>query len=177
MIETERLTLRAWRATDLMPFHAMGQDAEVMRYYGPRATMADCRYTYRQMTTAQSTHGHCFWALERRSDRAFIGFCGILPANPVIGGEVEIGWQLARGAWGQGLATEAARASLHWAWSHLDVPAVAAVTVPANRRSRELMLRLGMTRVPTGDFDHPELAARDPLRRHLLYRIARPPHG
>ena len=75
---------------------------------------------------------------------------------------------------GQGLALEAARASLSWGWRNLDAPAATAVTVPANWRSRGLMERLGMLRDPGGDFDHPDMARGDPLRHHIRYRIARP---
>ena len=78
------------------------------------------------------------------------------------------------GPWGQGLALEAARASLSWGWRNLDAPAATAVTVPANWRSRGLMERLGMLRDPGGDFDHPDMARGDPLRHHIRYRIARP---
>lgn len=174
MIVTERLILRAWREEDVAPFRAMGQDPEVMRYLGPPASWEDCRRAIERMTVAQVENGHCFWAIERRDDAAFIGFCGLLPAKPPITGEIEIGWRLARASWGQGLALEAARASLDRAWTHLDIPSVAAITVPANRRSWGLMERLGMTRVDGGDFDHPDLAPNSPLRRHVLYRIDRP---
>ena len=47
------------------------------------------------------------------------------------------------------------------------------MTVPANARSRRVLERIGMTRDPADDFDHPRLAADDPLRRHLLYRLSR----
>ena len=91
-----------------------------------------------------------------------------------IEGEIEIGWRLTCETWGQGYAREAAAATLAWAWSNLDAPSIAAITVPANRRSWGLMERLGMRRVVDGDFDHPDLAEGDPLRRHLTYRIQRP---
>jgi RimJ/RimL family protein N-acetyltransferase len=176
VIDTERLVLRQWMQSDVAPFHAMGQDAEVMRYHGPRATWREARHARDRMNTVMARTGHCFWAIERRSDRRFIGFCGLMPTPAPIAGEVEIGWRLARGVWGRGYATEAAAASLSWAWTYLDVPSIAAVTVPANARSRRLIERLGMVRVAGGDFDHPDLDAGHPLRRHQLYRIARPGH-
>ena len=174
MIDTERLIVRPWREDDIAPFHAMGRDPEVMRYLGPLATEAEARSAYDRMTARQTAHGFCFWALERKADHAFVGFSGLLPAKPPIEGEIEIGWRLARDCWNKGYAIEAARAVLAWAWAHLDVPAIAAITVAANERSRGLMDRLGMTRVEGGDFDHPDLTPGDPLRRHILYRIARP---
>lgn len=174
MIETERLILRPWRDEDVAPFHAMSQDPEVMRFIGPPTTLEQAWQARRRMGACQDEHGHCFWAVERRTDGAFIGFCGLKPGKPPIVGEVEIGWRFAPTCWGQGLAREAAVASLAWGWANLDAPAIAAITVPANTRSWGLMERLGMTRFPDEEFDHPNLAPGDPLRRHLLYRIARP---
>jgi RimJ/RimL family protein N-acetyltransferase len=174
VIHTRRLILRGWRETDLRPYYAMGQDREVMRYIGPLATRGDVRSTHDRMNGRLARHGHCFWAVERKRDGRFLGFCGLLRGTPPIEREVEIGWRLARHAWGQGYAREAAEASLAWAWRNLDRASIAGITVAANSRSRALMERLGMTREPGGDFDHPELAASDPLRRHILYRIGRP---
>lgn len=173
MIETERLLLRSWRAADVAPFHAIGQNADVMRYMGPLETRAEAQDAFERMVTCEAEHGCCFWAMERKADAAFIGFCGLKPGFWPIEDEVEIGWRLAREAWGQGYALEAAQASLAWGWAH-DAPAVAATTVPANTRSWGLMERLGMTRCPDEDFDHPAVPADSPLSRHVLYRIARP---
>ena len=177
MIETPRLWLRAWREDDVAPFHAMSRDAEVMRYLGPLGDERAARGAYERMVERQTNDGFCFWAVERKTDGAFIGFCGLLRARPPIEGEIEIGWRLARDAWGMGYAREAADACLAWAWANLDVSSIAAITVPANARSWGLMARLGMTRVAGGDFDHPDLAEGDPLRRHILYRIARADGG
>jgi RimJ/RimL family protein N-acetyltransferase len=91
-----------------------------------------------------------------------------------IESDVEIGWRLRADCWGKGYAREAAQASLDWAWANLDREAVAAITVTDNRRSWGLMERLGMRRDPLEDFDHPDLAESDPLRRHIVYRIRRP---
>ena len=176
MIETPRLLLRRWRDADVAPFFAMGQDAEVMRHLGPPMSRADCEAAAMRQNACAEEHSTCFWAVERRADGVFLGFCGIKPgpAGTPIAGQPEIGWRLARASWGQGYALEAAQASLDRAWSATDWPGVAAITVPANERSWGLMIRLGMTRDPAGDFDHPSLAPDDPLRRHLPYRIKRP---
>ena len=75
--------------------------------------------------------------------------------------------------WGHGYATEAARAALDNGFGELGLDEIVALTVPANRRSRRVMERLGMTRSPEDDFDHPRLPA-GPLRRHVLYRLRNP---
>ena len=150
----------------------MACDPQVMAYLPP-LTRAEADVSVDRMIAIGRDHGHVFWALERKAEGDFIGFCGILPPrSPIF--EHEIGWRLAHHAWGLGLAREAAEASLEWAWSHLPVPAIMAITNLANVRSWGLMERLGMARCPDEDFDHPDLAEGDPLRPHILYRIHRP---
>ncbi len=175
MIATDRLLLRRWREEDVAPLHAMGQDAEVMRFLGPPMSEEDCRAVVARQNTYADEYGRCFWAVERRADGVFLGFCGVKPGpeGTPIAGEPEIGWRLARHAWGQGYATEAAGAALAAEWQR-GGNHVWAITVPANGRSRAVMERLAMERVTDGDFEHPALPPGDPLRRHLLYRIARP---
>lgn len=176
MIETERLILRGWRDGDVAPFHAMGNDAEVMRYLGPPMSRADAQAAKERMNATLAQRGYCFWAIERKADGEFLGFCGVKPgpSDTPIADDMEIGWRLRRDAWGQGYAREAAEAALAWAWANTDVPAIAAITVTANANSWGLMERLGMTRDPAGDFDHPAVPEGDPLKRHMTYRIARP---
>lgn len=172
MIETARLILRPWRDADREPFWAMACDPRVMEYLPP-LTRVQSDAAVDRMIATEREHGHVFWALERKAEGDFIGFCGILPPrSPIF--EHEIGWRLAHHAWGQGLAREAAEASLVWVWAKLPVPAVMAITNLSNTRSWGLMERLGMTRYPDEDFDHPDLAEGDPLRPHILYRIHRP---
>lgn len=174
MIETERLILRPWRDADIAPFHAMGRDPEVMRYIGPPMTLEDASAAHDRMVARQAEHGYCFWAIERKADAAFLGFCGLQRGYDFLAGETEIGWRLRRDAWGQGYARESAEASLAWGWGNLDIPTITAITVPANRASWGLMERLGMTRRRERDFNHPGVAEDSPLRRHILYTIDRP---
>ena len=174
-METDRLLLRRWREADAEPFHAMGQDAEVMRYIGPPMSRADCLTAASRQNALADAYGRCFWAIERRADAAFIGFCGVKPGpeGTPIAAQPEIGWRLARAAWGHGLAHEAAAACLAEEWRRAT-PEVTAITVPANARSRSLMERLGMTRDGEADFNHPALSPNDPLSGHVTYRIERP---
>lgn len=179
MIETERLIIRPWQDSDRAPFAAMGQDAAVRRFLGPLQTRAETDQTIDRMQALQASHGYCCWALERREDAAFLGFCGLNP-GPVgtpIEGRNEVGWRLASAFWGQGYAREAALACLDWSWAHLPDPAILAMTVPANTASWGLMERIGMQRLHDQDFDHPGVPDGSPLKRHILYRIDRPAHA
>ena len=172
MIETARLILRGWGAADRDPFFALNSDPAVMEFL-PAGTRADSDAAVDRMIATQAEHGHCFWAVERKDDGEFLGFCGPMPAREPLD-EVELGWRLRRDAWGFGYATEGARASLAWCWANLDTPTVMAITVPANLRSRAVMEKIGLAYVEGGDFDHPALPDGHPLRRHVLYRAYRP---
>lgn len=174
MILTERLILRGWTPADLDPFAAMGQDPRVMATLGPLMSRDEVAALIDRIEGIRAAHGHCFWAIERREDGAFLGFCGVKPGaeDTPIEGEIEIGWRLAHEHWGKGYAREAAQASLDWVWDHLAVDHVAAITTPGNTASWGLMERLGMVRAPQDDFDHPK--AQGHLIPHITYRIARP---
>lgn len=173
-IVTERLILRGWRDADVDPFHAMSSDPRVMATLGPLMTPEQAAELIRLVEARRTKTGYTFWAVERRSDGLFLGWCGVKPGpeGTPIAGEIEIGWRIAADHWGQGYAREAARASLDWVWANLDVDSVAAITTPGNARSWGLMERLGMIRAVEDDFDHP--AAAENLRHHITYRIARP---
>jgi RimJ/RimL family protein N-acetyltransferase len=176
-IETERLILREWRESDRDQFLAMCNSPVVMEHLGGPTTPEEIDAGIARIRECQREHGHCFWAIERGRDGAFLGFCGLKRANEPglsIEGEVEIGWRLREDAWGQGYAREAAEAALAWGWANLDVSRIVAITVPANRRSRGLMQRIGMTRRGDLDFTHPQFAADHPLSRHVTYAIERP---
>jgi RimJ/RimL family protein N-acetyltransferase len=103
-----------------------------------------------------------------------IGGARLLRPMPFPGGErpgetVEIGWRLARDAWGRGIATRGARLALADLFGRCGLPEVVAFTAEANTPSRRVMERLGMR--PEGGFAHPALPPGHPLRPHLLYRL------
>lgn len=176
-IETERLILRSWRDDDRVPFAAMSADAEVMEHLGGVIDRADSDAVIDRLLGEEERHGFTFWAVERIADAALIGFCGLRrgghEGTPVTA-ELEIGWRLCRGAWGQGLAREAAEAAIAWGWANTEDARIAAWTVPANLPSWGLMKRLGMVHRPELDFDHPRFPSGHPLCRHIVYTIERP---
>ncbi|MFN3286949.1 MAG: GNAT family N-acetyltransferase [Sphingomonadaceae bacterium] len=176
MIATERLVIRPWRDADRAPFARMGQDPEVMAHLGPLWDEARCAEMIARQQHWQRNLGHCFWAIERRADAAFLGFCGIKPGrhDTPIGCLPEIGWRLSRSHWGQGYAREAAAACLSWAWASTPWRAVYALTAPGNIRSWGLMERLGMERRDDLAFDDPYFPEGDPLRATITYVIHRP---
>ncbi len=177
MIETERLTLREWRDEDRAPFFQLCQSPVVMACLGGPASEEQVGASIARARAAQAKHGFCLWAIERRGDGAFLGFCGLKVADAAgtpVEGMIEIGWRLREKDWGAGYAREAALAVLRWVWSHLDVARVIAMTVPANRRSWGLMERIGMVRRPDLGFGHPLFPENHPLHRHIVYAAERP---
>ncbi len=119
-------------------------------------------------------HGWGLWAVEVLGGARFIGFIGL----SVPGFEahftpaVEVGWRLAREQWGNGYATEGARAAVAFGFDQLGLEEIVSFTAAVNERSWRVMERLGMTHDETDDFDHPSVSA-GPLRRHVLYRLKR----
>ena len=173
MLQTERLLLRAWRAGDREPFARMNADPRVMRYFPATLTRAQSDVTIDRFGAHLVDHGFTFFAAELRASGEFIGFVGMARVSweahftPCV----EIGWRLDPACWNQGLATEGARECLRFAFEDLGIGEIVAFTVPANLASRRVMEKLGMTRNPADDFDHPRIAEGHPLRRHVLYRI------
>lgn len=173
--ETPRLILRQWREEDIDPFHAICSDPVVMETLGPLMSRAETGALVARMYRLQVELGHCFWAMERKEDGALIGWCGIIrgAADTPVEGRPEAGWRMTPSAWGKGYVTEAAIASVQWAFDHLPDEAVWAITSVHNRRSRAVMERIGMVHVPELDFDHPKVPVDSPLLSHVAYRIDR----
>jgi RimJ/RimL family protein N-acetyltransferase len=171
MIETARLILRVWRDADRPPYAAMMADPEVGYWLGGVLCEVEANAQIDRFMAGSAAGGPGFLAMERRADGAFLGAAclrEVLPEHP-LAGDVEVGWRLARDAWGAGYATESAQALLALGFESLGCSEVVAFTAESNSRSRAVMERLSMTRLPKRDFDHPALALSHPLRRHVVY--------
>ncbi|MFF5333874.1 GNAT family N-acetyltransferase [Streptomyces sp. NPDC013181] len=172
-LHTDRLVLRGWCASDLEPWAAMNADPEVREHLGELLTREESDASVALFRTEFAQRGFGWWAVEVRATGEFIGFAGLDQVDegmPFTG--VEIGWRLARPAWGKGYATEAALKVLAHGFDVLALPEILAVTTATNHRSQAVMRRIGMTRNPDDDFDDPAAPA-GPLRPHVLYRMAR----
>ncbi|MEV4418450.1 GNAT family N-acetyltransferase [Patulibacter sp. NPDC049589] len=153
-LRTERLLLRGWRPADREPFAAMNADPDVMRWIASGVldpVTSDALRARLRREWLRSGRG--VWAVERGEDGAFLGFCGL--TAPAWGGprsatgDVEVGWRLARDAWGYGYASEAAAAALRVAWDDLGLQSAVALVHPDNERSLGVGERLGMRVVGT----------------------------
>lgn len=149
---TERLHLRMFRSNDLDAYAAMCADAEVMRYIGEGGPVGrDVAWRHMALFLgAWTLRGHGMWAVERRSDGRLIGRVGFLDPEGWPG--CELGWLLAREAWGQGYAREAASAALACGREELGLVEVISLIRPDNAASIGLATRLGATLDRTMDF-------------------------
>lgn len=175
-LETARLILRPWQESDKTPFAALNADEEVMRYFPVTRTRAESDDMVERLIRVEQDHGFTFAPVERKSDGALLGMVGLLPVRPEdypFGPTVEIGWRFAKEFWGHGYATEAASAWLDFGFNQLNLPEIVAFTAALNLPSQKVMQRLGMTRDPVDDFDHPRIGEGHPLQPHVLYRSRR----
>ncbi|GAB3478464.1 GNAT family N-acetyltransferase [Nocardiopsis coralliicola] len=177
-LPTERLVLRGWKESDREPFAELGADPEVMRHFPAALSREQSDAAVDRWQAGLDERGWGVWAVEGPGG-VFAGAVGLAPLRfeAHFAPGVEILWRLARSAWGRGYATEAASAVLGFAAAHLGpgtpygLEEVVSFTVPANRRSRAVMERIGMVHDSGGGFDHPRLPEGHPLRRHVLYRV------
>jgi len=168
---TDRLVLRGFRDDDREPFAALNRDPEVMRYFVRTLDRAGSDERVDRILDQWRADGLGLWAVERRADGAFLGLTGLAKHDYLR--QPEVGWRLARFAWGNGYATEAARAALDWGFGVRAIAEIVSVTAVGNGRSRAVMERLGMHRDPSDDFAHPHIPAGHPLRPHVMYRLRR----
>ncbi|GAA4748793.1 GNAT family N-acetyltransferase [Amnibacterium soli] len=173
---TPRLVLRHWREEDRDPWAELGADPEVMQHFPKTLTREESDAFVDWAGAALEERGWGLWAVEERETGRFLGFTGLNEPGfeAHFTPAVEIGWRLRRDAWGSGFATEAARGVLTVAFDDLELPELVSFTAVPNERSQAVMRRIGMTRDPAEDFDHPALEQDSPLLRHVLYRLRRP---
>jgi RimJ/RimL family protein N-acetyltransferase len=177
LLSTPRLLLRSWTDEDAEALFALSSDPETMVYFpalAGRQQIHELVARHRDLL-AQGRPG--LMAVEVRPGHVLagrcIGFVGLAepaweaPFTPCV----EIGWRLAKQAWGHGYATEAARAVLRHAFTTLGLDEVVSFTAVVNTPSEAVMRRIGMRRSPADDFDHPRVEPGQPLRRHVLYRL------
>ncbi len=145
-LRTARLTLRAFRASDLDAYAALNADPVFRRWLGGRVLSRE--ESWAQMETALgqwALRGYGLFAMVL--DGALIGRVGIL--HPAEWPEPELAWGIAPACWGRGLATEAAREVKGWGFARFGFPRLASFILPENLASRRVAERLGAVREGT----------------------------
>ncbi len=174
-VETPRLRLRGWLERDRAPFAKLNADPNVMKFLGPALTRAQNDAVIDAQMALMCAGRPAFWAVESVSDNQFMGCIGVKKVNfeAAFTPAYEIGWRLGAEFWGQGYATEGAKAALAHAFETWGMDEIYSFTVLDNVSSQSVMQKIGMTHLPKGAFNHPKLALDDPLSPHVLYRIRR----
>jgi RimJ/RimL family protein N-acetyltransferase len=175
-LRTDRLLLRQWRDEDVLPWATMNADPVVREFFPQMMTYEQSAGSVAAFRAELAGRGWGWWAVEVAATGEFIGFAGLDPVDEELPfGGVEVGWRLARPAWGHGYATEAGHACLDFGFDELGLAEILAITAVGNHRSRAVMHRLGMTYDPADDFEDPTVDG--PLRHSVLYRIRNPKLG
>ncbi|MBN2616178.1 MAG: GNAT family N-acetyltransferase [Bacteroidales bacterium] len=164
VLETERLYLREMNPEDAESFYLLNLDPEVVKYTGdkPFENAEEARQFLKNYDQYKK-YGFGRWAVIRKEDGAFLGWCG-LKYTPALG-EVDVGFRLFRKYWNQGYATESARACVEWGLDQPEVDEIIGRAMKENTASIRVLEKIGMTF--HGEFD---------FERHpgLLYKIERP---
>ena len=150
-IEGARATFERWSCErHTTAFAGLCADAEVMRFLGGPQSAVAAEELSRTIADHWATFGFGLWAVVDPRDAACCGFAGAAKPGPGWGPqverEVEIGWRLARAAWGRGLASEGGRLAIDAVATHLDIDRVISIIDPGNDRSLAVARRLGLRR-------------------------------
>jgi len=164
--------LRRWRAEDRAAFAALNADPAVMEHFPCVLSQEASDQLIDLYEAAFCRDGFGFWAVTARDSSGLLGMTGLGRVDwlPQCFPAIEIGWRFARSAWGNGYATEAARAALIFGHRDVGLPEIVSFTAATNIRSQRVMQRIGMARDEAGDFDRPGLPQDHRLRRHVMYR-------
>jgi RimJ/RimL family protein N-acetyltransferase len=147
----------------------MNADPEVMRFFVAPYSRAQSDALVDLAERQFDEHGYGLWAVEIPDQAPFIGYVGLL-ANPYFRNP-EVGWRLDKPYWHKGYATEAALAAVADGFERIGLEEIVSFTTPFNMPSIRVIERLGMTHDAADDFDHPNVPAGHPYRRHVLYRL------
>ena len=156
VVETARLRLRPPTPGDLENLCRLTSDPEVMRYLGKGVrTRAETESILAAAIEHWQQHDFGVWVVEDRHDGSFLGRCGLRYFQDTP--EVELSYSYGKHAWGRGIASEAAAASLKFGFDKLNLDRIIAIAMPENTGSRRVMEKLGMRYEKNGTyfgFDH-----------------------
>lgn len=176
VLQTARLTLRGWRDADVDSWFELNSDPRVMEFFPSAFDRARADASAARLRADLDDRGYGWWIAEDRETKRFAGAIALVdvPFEAHFTPATEVGWRLLPEYWGRGYATEGGRAAIEFGFDELRRPEIVSVTAIPNQRSQRVMQRLGMTRDPLDDFEHPYVPEGHPLRMHVLYRLKNP---
>ena len=173
-IETERLRLRDWEDKDLLPFQKMNANPQVRRYFPSLLSYRRSEIDMQRMDDILKEKGVGLFAVELKETGEWLGFIGVnyIPKCSKYPFKelpfYEIGWRLIPEVWGNGIATEGAKAVIKYA-KEKGITEIYSFTSENNLPSRKVMEKIGMTFLD--NFEFPNLSKYHPLKRHVRYYI------
>jgi [ribosomal protein S5]-alanine N-acetyltransferase len=144
---TPRLVARRWVPSDADAAHEIYRHEAVTRWLGaePHADLAATGAALQRRIDAYDRRpGLGSWAVVERAMGRVVGCVQVAPLADT--GEIEVGYEFAPASWGQGYATEIARAALSHAWETAGLRQVIAIVYPDNAASRRVIEKIGMVR-------------------------------
>lgn len=172
LFTSSRLGFRPWQQHDIPAMAAINANPAVMEFFPAVQTLEQTTAFVARMQQMFAEKGYCYFAVDTLHNHSFIGFIGIAwqvydaPFTPCT----DIGWRLSRDAWGQGYATEGAKACIDHAFRQCGITKLYAVAPAVNLRSIHIMQKLGMNMVM--HFDHSLLLQDDRLKSCVLYETS-----
>jgi len=163
--------LRDWKEEDIPFFIAMNSSPIVMKYFLKSLNEKESLDFYKRIQDEFSLYGYGLYAVEKKETGVFIGYTGFhtITFDVDFAPGVEIGWRLKEEEWGQGYATEAAKACLVYARKQLPFQTVWSFTSLPNKASERVMQKIGMKKIK--EFPHPSVPENHFLKQHVLYNI------
>jgi RimJ/RimL family protein N-acetyltransferase len=144
ILETPRLILREFQLEDVDALALILSDPETMRFYPKPFDRRGVEEWITRNRQRYSKDGHGLWAMILKASGELIGNCGLVLQEVDGANEIEIGYHVRRDHWGQGLATEAARACRDFGFEQLPVERLISLIRPENIASRRVAEKNGM---------------------------------
>ncbi|MEC7838610.1 MAG: GNAT family N-acetyltransferase [Chlamydiota bacterium] len=146
-LETERLILRKITETNSKDIYKLQSRPEVMRFIGkgvPRSE-EEALSLFKLLLDHQNECGFSLCPTYEKSSGVLIGFAGLVHLECDISNpEVEVGYWFLPEYWGKGYATEAAKACIEWAFTHLSIDKIVGITHPDHKRSQHVLKKSGL---------------------------------
>ena len=149
---TERLQLRPFTPTDIPAMHQILSGQDVLRYFP--SSQAPSLERVERMINWILNHwhekGYGLWAIELKETNTLLGRCGL--SHIAETDEVEVDFILDRAYWGQGLATEAGQAAMHFGFKEMGLSTIIGIVHPENLASQQVLSKIGLHFVEEAEY-------------------------